>query len=71
MTNFLAFAAIGSDILRHRGLNVSFGAKVKTGPKDTTNWQRIGPHIGQMRKFFKDKSAVSYTHLTLPTSDLV
>ena len=27
MTDFLAFAAIGSDFLRYRGLNVSFGAK--------------------------------------------
>ena len=60
MTDFLAFAAIGSDFLRYRGLNVSFGAKVKAGPKDTTIWQRIGPDIGQMRKFFKDKSDIKY-----------
>ena len=30
MTDFLAFAAIGSDFLRHRGLDVSFGAKVNS-----------------------------------------
>ena len=60
MTDFLAFAAIGSDFLRHRGLNVSFGAKVKSGPKDTTIWQRIGPDIGQMRKFFKNQSQIKY-----------
>ena len=60
MTDFLAFAAIGSDFLRYRGLNVKFGAKVKSGPKDTTIWQRIGPDIGQMRKFFKNKSDIKY-----------
>ena len=53
MTDFLAFAAIGSDFLRHRGLSVSFGAKVNKGPKDSTIWQRIGPNIREMRKFFK------------------
>ena len=60
MTDFLAFAAIGSDFLRHRGLNVSFGAKVKSGPKDSTIWQRIGPDIGEMRKFFKNQSQIKY-----------
>ena len=60
MTDFLAFAAIGSDFLRHRGLNVNFGAKVKSGPKDSTIWQRIGPDIGEMRKFFKNQSQMKY-----------
>ena len=60
MTDFLAFAAIGSDFLRHRGLDVSFGAKVKSGPKDTTIWQRIGPDILEMRKFFSSQSDKKY-----------
>ena len=51
MTNFLAFAAIGSDFLRDRGLKVGFGAKIKKGPKDSTIWQRIGPNIKEMRKY--------------------
>lgn len=60
MTDFLAFAAIGSDFLRHRGLSVSFGAKVNKGPKDSTIWQRIGPNIREMRKFFKSKNSTKY-----------
>ena len=60
MTNFLAFAAIGSDFLRDRGLKVGFGAKIKNGPKDSTIWQRIGPNIKEMRKFFKSKNHTKY-----------
>ena len=60
MTNFLAFAAIGSDFLRERGLKVSFGAKIKSGPKDSTIWQRIAPNIREMRKFFKSKNDTKY-----------
>ena len=60
MTDFLAFAAIGSDFLRHRGLDVSFGAKVNSGPADTTIWQRIGPDIGEMREFFSSQSDTKY-----------
>ncbi len=60
MTNFLAFAAIGSDFLRDRGLGVRFGAKVNKGPKDSTIWQRLGPDIKQMKSFFKDSNATKY-----------
>jgi len=60
MTNFLAFAAIGSDFLRDRGLDVSFGAKVNEGPPDTNIWQRLGPDIKQMKKFFKTKNDIKY-----------
>ena len=62
MTNFLAFAAIGSDFLRDRGLKVGFGAKIKNGPKDSTIWQRIGPNIKEMRKFFKSKRYFFLAH---------
>ena len=51
MTNFLAFAAIGSDFLRDRGLGVRFGAKVNSGQADSTIWQRLGPDIKQMKSF--------------------
>ena len=60
MTNFLAFAAIGSDFLRDRGLGVRFGAKVNSGPADSTIWQRLGPDIKQMKSFFKDKNSTKY-----------
>ena len=60
MTNFLAFAAIGSDFLRDRGLGVRFGAKVNKGPKDSTIWQRLGPDIKQMKSFFKDPNTTKY-----------
>ena len=60
MTNFLAFAAIGSDFLRERGLGVRFGAKVNKGPKDSTIWQRLGPDIKQMKSFFKDQNSTKY-----------
>ncbi len=60
MTNFLAFAAIGSDFLRDRGLEVSFGAKVNDGPPDTTIWQKLGPDIRQMKKFFRNKNDIKY-----------
>ncbi len=60
MTDFLAFAAIGSDFLRDRGLGVSFGAKVNSGPPDSTIWQRIGPDIKEMRKFFKNQNPTKY-----------
>ena len=60
MTNFLAFAAIGSDFLRDRGLDISFGAKVNAGPSDSNIWQRLGPDIKQMKKFFKSKNDLKY-----------
>lgn len=60
MTNFLAFAAIGSDFLRERGLKIGFGAKIKSGPRDSTIWQRIAPNIKEMRKFFKSKNETKY-----------
>ena len=60
MTNFLAFAAIGSDFLRERGLGVRFGAKVNKGPKDSTIWQRLGPDMKQMKSFFKDQHSTKY-----------
>ena len=60
MTNFLAFAAIGSDFLRERGLGIKFGAKVNKGPKDSTIWQRLGPDIKQMKSFFKDQNSTKY-----------
>lgn len=60
MTNFLAFAAIGSDFLRHRGLSISFGAKVNKGPQNSTIWQRLGPNIKEMKKFFKLKKNTKY-----------
>ena len=60
MTNFLAFAAIGSDFLRDRGLGIKFGAKVNKGPKDSTIWQRLGPDIKQMKSFFKDQNSTKY-----------
>ena len=60
MTNFLAFAAIGSDFLRHRGLSVKFGAKVNKGPQNSTIWQRLGPNIKEMKLYFKLKSNTKY-----------
>ena len=60
MTNFLAFAAIGSDFLRHRGLSVRFGAKVNKGPQNSTIWQRLGPNIKEMKSFFKLKGNTKY-----------
>jgi len=60
MTNFLAFAAIGSDFLRHRGLSVKFGAKVNKGPQNSTIWQRLGPNMKEMKSFFKLKSNTKY-----------
>ena len=60
MTNFLAFAAIGADFLRDRGLEVSFGAKVNDGPPDTNIWQNLGPDIKQMKRFFKNRNDIKY-----------
>ena len=60
MTNFLAFAAIGSDFMRHRGLSVKFGAKVNKGPQNSTIWQRLGPNLKEMKSFFKLKNQTKY-----------
>ena len=60
MTDFMAFAAIGADFLRHRGLTVRFGAKVNDGPADSTIWRRLGPNAGEMRRFFTSKAHPKY-----------